>query len=389
MTRHGKDSEIKHYQLGDFELQSGEILPAAYIAYKTYGSPTNPCILYPTWYSGTIVEGNEWLISTPKHPRRGLDPERYFIVVPAIFGNGESTSPSNTTGPKGGVNMPKTTVYDNVRAQHQLLTEGLGITTDGRKIAVLGWSMGAGQAFQWASQYPSLVKLAVPFCGSARTSFHNWVFLEAVKGAILADTEGYRGGRYMEERGQQPLVGLKALGRVYAGWGFSQAFYREKGFEKYYGIFGVEQVMVEFWEKWSTSKDANNMLHMLWTWQHGDISAQPLYAGKSLLAEPENKNGRLSHRGLGRPGAGSEQDEEAFKRALQGIEAKVLIMPCRNDLYFPPEDSQIEKEYMGKNGEVKVIESIWGHWAGGPGDSKEDAKLIDDSIHTFFNQNDF
>ncbi|KAF9129160.1 hypothetical protein BGW39_004428 [Mortierella sp. 14UC] len=380
MARHNTDPTIKRFQLGDFELQSGEILPDAYIAYKTYGSPTNPCILYPTWYSGTIVEGNEWLISTPEHPRRGLDPERYFVVVPAIFGNGESTSPSNTTGPKGGVNMPKTTVYDNVRAQHQLLIHGLGIT---EQIAVVGWSMGAGQAFQWASQYPSMVKLAVPFCGSARTSFHNWVFLEAVKGAILADTEGYCEGRYMEERGQQPLVGLRTLGRVYAGWGFSQAFYREKGFEKYYGIQGLERVMVEFWEKWSTSKDANNMLHMLWTWQHGDISAQPLYAGKSRLAEPSNKEngGRLADRGLGRPGAGCEQDEEAFERALKGIQAKVLIMPGRHDLYFPPEDSQIEKEYMGENGEVKVIESIWGHWAGGPGDSKEDAQFLDDSIH--------
>ncbi|ORX89979.1 homoserine acetyltransferase family protein [Basidiobolus meristosporus CBS 931.73] len=377
------DPSIKLYQLGDFELQSGEILSSAYIAYRTYGSPKNPCILYPTWYSGTIVKGNEWLISTAEHPRRALDPNRYFIVVPALFGNGESMSPSNTTGPKGGVNMPKTTFYDNVRAQHQLLTKELGIT---EQIAVVGWSMGAGQAFQWASQYPSFVKLAVPFCGSARTSFHNWVFLEAVKSAILTDTEGYCQGRYMEEKGQQPLVGLKALGRVYAGWGFSQAFYREKGFEKYYGIKGVENVMVEFWEDWSTKKDANNMLHMLWTWQHGDISTQPLYAGDSLLSEPD---GRLSDRGLGKAGAGSPKDEEAFARALRGIQAKVLIMPCRHDLYFPPEDSQIEKDYMGENAELKVIESIWGHWAGGPGDSKEDAKFIDDSIYTFFNQNNF
>ncbi|KAG0198187.1 hypothetical protein BGX28_008345 [Mortierella sp. GBA30] len=377
------DPAIKYYQLGDFELQSGEILPSAYIAYRTYGSPLNPCVVYPTWYSGTIVGGNEWLISTPEHPRRGLDPERYFIVVPALFGNGESTSPSNTSGPNGGANMPKTTFYDNVKAQHQLVTEGLGIMD---QIAVLGWSMGGGQAFQWASQYPDMVKLAIPFCGSARTSFHNWVFLEAVKAAILADTEGFCQGRYMEERGQQPIVGLKALGRVYAGWGFSQTFYREKGFEKYYGIHGVENVMVEFWEKWSTSKDANNMLHMLWTWQHGDISAQPLYAGESLLSESD---GRLSDRGLGKPGAGSAKDEEAFARALKGVQAKTLIMPCRHDLYFPPEDSQIEKDHMGDNGELKVIESIWGHWAGGPGASVEDAEFIDEAIHTFFKRNGF
>jgi homoserine O-acetyltransferase len=79
MTLHSENPIIKYYQLGDFELQSGEILPSAYIAYLTYGSPANPCILYPTWYSGTIVAGNEWLISTPEHPRRALDPERYRL----------------------------------------------------------------------------------------------------------------------------------------------------------------------------------------------------------------------------------------------------------------------------------------------------------------------
>ncbi|KAF9398721.1 hypothetical protein BGZ94_005911, partial [Podila epigama] len=320
------DVNIKYYQLGDFKLQSGEILPGAFIAYRTYGSPDKPCIVYPTWYSGAIVAGNEWLISTPDHPRRALDPEKYFIVVPALFGNGESTSPSNTSGPKGGVDMPKTTVYDNVRAQHQLLTEGLKITKG--PIAVLGWSMGAAQAYQWASQYPDMVKLAIPFCGSARTSFHNWVFLEAVKAGVLTDSEGYCDGHYLQERGQQPLRGLKALGRVYAGWGFSQAFYREKGFEKYYGISGLENVMVQFWEKWALSKDANNMLHMLWTWQHADISAQPLYAGDSKLDkhseddlvgksdECSGDGGRLTHRGLGKVGAGSMADEAAFARAL-------------------------------------------------------------------------
>lgn len=361
------DPNIKYHQLGDFELQSGEILPSAYIAYRTYGSPSNPCVVYPTWFSGTIVAGNEWLISTPEHSRRGLDPERYYIVVPAAFGNGESMSPSNTTGPKGGVNMPKTTQYDNVRAQHDLITKGLGITD---QISVVGWSMGAGQTYQWASQYPSMVKLAIPFCGAARTSFHNLAFLEGVKGAILADAEGYCGGRYMEEKGQQPMVGLKTLGRVYAGWGFSQAFYREKGFEKYFGYVGIEAAMVGFWEKWSTSKDANNLLHMLWTWQHADISAQPLYA-----------DGRLLDHIIRKPGDRNALDEEAFERALKGIQAKVLIMPCSHDLYFPPEDSQIEKDYLGGKGELKVIESIWGHWAGGPGDSKDDVTFIDDSIH--------
>lgn len=133
-------SEIKTFPLGDFALQSGATLPGAFIAYKTFGdaSASLPAIVYPTWFSGAIAD-NEWLIGDDM----ALSPRRYFIVVPALFGNGESTSPSNSgSSIMEGVPrrpFPDVTFYDNVKAQHRLLTEGLGIK--GVK-AVLGWSMG-------------------------------------------------------------------------------------------------------------------------------------------------------------------------------------------------------------------------------------------------------
>lgn len=116
--------------------------------------------------------------------------------------------------------------YDNVRAQHELVTKHLGIQ---HLRAVLGWSMGAGQTYQWITQYPGFADLAVPFCGSARTSVHNQVFLEGVKSAVLA-AKGLRsagsGGIAVEGEGgerrrwgtEEREVAMKALGRVYAGW---------------------------------------------------------------------------------------------------------------------------------------------------------------------------
>lgn len=71
------------------------------MAYKTFGSPENECILYPTWYSGKILD-NEWLIS-PNF--KGLNPSNEFIVIVALFGNGQSSSPSNYDGV-----MPNATV---------------------------------------------------------------------------------------------------------------------------------------------------------------------------------------------------------------------------------------------------------------------------------------
>lgn len=202
---------------------------------------------------------------------KALSPSRYFIIVPALFGNGQSASPSNTqqqqqphrdlthtTTP-----FPDITFQDNVTAQHRLVTEHLGIS---HARAVLGWSMGAGQTYQWLTQFPDFMDLAVPFCGSAKTSLHNQVFLEGVKSALLAAKGAVSGGickgeaTSVDDKGyrnwttEEKEKGLKALGRVYAGWGFSQAFYREKLYETVLGFKGLDDFMTGFWEAWACSK---------------------------------------------------------------------------------------------------------------------------------------
>lgn len=245
--------DYQKYDLGDFQLQGGDTLPGAWIAYKTFGDSKSPAIHYPSWYSGSIAD-NEWLIGEDKT----LNPKKYFIIITALFGNGQSISPSNSKI----VPFPKITFYDNVRAQHELLTKKLGIP---HLRAVTGWSMGAAQTFQWATQYPEFMDVAIPFCGSARTSLHNQVFLEGIKSALLAakkvSSAGPNNGR-IERAGkevrswtdEERIVGLKAFGRGYAGWGFSQAFYRHKLHEKFYGAKNLEEFMVNFWEAWALSK---------------------------------------------------------------------------------------------------------------------------------------
>ncbi|KUJ21088.1 homoserine acetyltransferase family protein-like protein [Mollisia scopiformis] len=340
---------VQTYNLGDWKLQSGQTITDATIAYKTFGDPKSPAIIYPSWYSGSIAD-NEWLIGED----HTLNPKKYFIIITALFGNGQSTSPSNSDIKP----FPKVTFYDNVRAQHILVTEHLKIQ---HARAVLGWSMGAGQTFQWATMYPDFMDICVPFCGAAKTSLHNQVFLEGVKSALLsakrhpsagvcADGALPKGEEYRMWSSEEKEVGLKALGRVYAGWGFSQAFYREKLYEKVLGFKGLEDFMVNFWESWALSKDPENMLVMLYTWQAGDCSQQEPYNGD-------------------------------FKAAMQGIKAKTLVLPGKTDLYFPPEDSEIEVANMKEGvGNLDVFPSIWGHWAGGPGDSKDDVKWLDEKL---------
>ena len=127
-------ADYETYALGDWKLKDGSTIPNASIAYKTFGDPTLPAIIYPTWYSGSLSD-NYWLIGEDK----ALNPKKYYIVVTALFGNGQSSSPSNMPSLRP---FPKVLFYDNVRAQHELVTKHLSVK---HAFAVLGWSMGAGQ----------------------------------------------------------------------------------------------------------------------------------------------------------------------------------------------------------------------------------------------------
>lgn len=82
-----------------------------------------------------------------------------------MLGNGLSSSPSNTRPPYDRGRFPKVTVLDNVTVQHRLISEHFGIE---QVELVTGWSMGAGQTYQWAVSYPGMVKRILPFCGSRR-----------------------------------------------------------------------------------------------------------------------------------------------------------------------------------------------------------------------------
>ncbi|MFF0578155.1 alpha/beta fold hydrolase [Streptosporangium saharense] len=325
------------FDLGNVRLQNGATLPDAKLAYKTYGeldADRGNAIVYPTWYSGQHYD-NEWLIGEGM----ALDPSRYFIIIPNMFGNGLSSSPSNTPAPHDRARFPDVTMYDNVEAQYRLVTEVFGIE---RLELVTGWSMAAGQTYQWAVSHPEMVRRILPFCGSARTSLHNIVFLEGVKAALTADA-AWKHGWYTKE----PWTGLRALARVYAGWGFSQQFYRERIYERDPLDYGsLEDFLVGFWEGLFIKRDANNLLTMLWTWQNADI-------------------GRT-------PGVGGTEE------ALASIRMPAIIMPGQQDLYFPPEDNEWEVAHM-PSAELRVIPGAWGHFAGG-GLNPVDTAFIDDAL---------
>lgn len=332
-----KDYEI--YSLGDVVLQSGQKLPQAFLAYKTYGtlnSTKSNVIVYPTWFAGQHTD-NEWLIG----PGKALDPDKYFIIVPNMLGNGLSSSPSNTPAPFDRANFPLITIYDNVQLQHRLVTEKFGI----KKIAlVVGWSLGALQTFQWGTNYPEMVERIAPFGGTAKTRPHAQLVFEGLIAALQADSN-WKEGFYTH----QPTKGLAAMGRAYAPWGFSQTYYLDQLYQVE-GYSTLKAYLEDYWDQVFFSFDANDLMTMLRTGISGDISANPL----------DNRN---------------------FEQALNRITAHALVMPGSTDLFFPPEDNAYEVKHM-PNAVFQPIESKWGHCFG-IGQNEQDSLVIDNHLKQF------
>ncbi|WP_413371819.1 alpha/beta fold hydrolase [Paenibacillus taichungensis] len=332
-------NDYETYPLGDISLQSGQQLPQAFIAYKTYGTlnaAKDNAIVYPTWFAGLHTD-NEWLIGENK----ALDPNRYFIIVPNMLGNGLSSSPSNTPAPFGKSNFPLISMYDNVRFQHQLITEKFGIS----KIKlVVGWSLGAMQVFQWGTSYPEMVERIAPFGGTAKTRPLAQMVFQSMIAALQADSK-WEKGLYKHP----PVDGLAAMGRVYAPWGFSNSYYLEKLYQSE-GYSSLKQYVEEYWDQVFLSFDANDLIAMLRTGISGDIS-------------------------------NNHVDCYNFEQALRKISSPALVMPGSSDLFFTPEDSAYDVQHM-PNAVFQPIESKWGHCFG-IGANEADSLVIDSHLKRF------
>jgi len=326
------------FELGEVKLLSGEVLRSARLTYKTYGNLNSSCdnvILMPTFYTGTHVRNEGFFGSN-----RAINPNKHFVVSVDMFGNGLSSSPSNTPPPHDGPRFPLVTLWDNVACQHKLLTEHLGVK---RLALVAGWSMAGCQAYQWAAQFPDMVNAILPFCSSAKTSTHNFVFLEGVKAALCAD-QHWNNGDYSSP----PIKGLKAFARVYAGWAFSQTFYREELYKKL-GFQTVEELFVDWENDHVENWDANNLLAKLATWQAHDISVGPHY-------------------------------NNDVKKALKSIRARTIIMSCTEDLYFRHEDNAFEAQFI-PNAKIIPYSSPLGHCVANPGNDPDFEATLDKNIH--------
>ena len=327
------------FVIKEFELQCGVVLPEANLVYQTYGelnSARSNVVLYPTSYGAQHTDV-DWLV----RPGGILDPTRWFVIMPNMFGNGLSTSPSNCELAKR--KDFYFTHYDNVRSQKSLL-ESLNIE---QLALVYGWSMGAQQAYHWGALYPEQVKRIAAICGTAKTTDHNRIFLYSLRAALQSDP-AWNGERFEAT----PERGFHAFAQIYASWAASQAYYQAKPYLQW-GYESLEDYLLRSWEAGYRKRDPHNLLAMIETWLRCDASDNPVYGGD-------------------------------YERAMWAIEAQTLVMPATTDLYFTPEDCAREADLM-PNSEYKPIPSIWGHRAGNPYQNAEDERFIKKAVDKLLN----
>lgn len=323
----------KHFHIKNFRLTTGYTLESAKLAYRTHGdleSSMGRVILFPHQFIGT-PESLDIFIG----PGRPLDPTKYFIVLPGQFSAGHSSSPSNTPPPFNQGAFPPITLADDVTAQHKLITEHFKIN---ELYAVLGWSGGAAQTYEWAVRYPSMVQRAAAFSGPAKTPVHSQILSRLVQEMLRSDP-AWSNGFYADRRAVH--AGLRRNAHEFSLMALTPEFYAEETWSKV-GFSSPGDFIARLFEAQFLALDPNNLLSQYNKWFKADVSV--------------NAEGDLA-------------------AALGKVTAKMFVVSFTRDRMITRRDCEADAALI-PNAQLRYIDSVWGHHTM-MSPMEEDQKAID------------
>ena len=275
-------TEQKFAELGDFKLESGEVIRDCKLGYRTFGTlnaDKSNAVLFPSWFGGKSEQ-----LAGNFGKDKMVDDRRFFIIAVDALGNGVSSSPSNSRK-QFGDQFPHFSIRDMVNAEHQLISQTLGIKT---LHAVMGISMGGMQTFEWMVAYPEMMKLAIPIVGTTQQTAYDLLLwsteLKAIEEARKLDTA--------------ENAGAALVGRIHALALFTPAFRNSATPPKEFESF--------------VQKEEENYLN---TFKADDWASQL----RAMMAHNVSRK------------FGSMQ------QAAQAVKAKVLVVVARQDMMVNPE----------------------------------------------------
>jgi homoserine O-acetyltransferase len=302
------EGELRLADLGDFRLESGQVIRECRLGYRTFGTlnrERSNAILFPTWFSGTSKDLVDLGFIGPS---RLADTSRYFVVAVDAFGDGVSSSPSNSKKQPGRT-FPEFSVRDMVKAQHQLLTKYLGLD---RLHAVIGISMGGMQAFQWVLSYPGFAQKAVSIVGTPRAASSDLILFDA----------GLRGIDTLNAIGDGEALGPEASTALLALAALTPEFYL-KNFSRSdltRALDGAQEIIMKY-----------NLTD--WAWQLKAMNGHDIYR-RPVTSE---------------------------KEAAGVIRTKLMVIVSRNDILVNPEPSLALAASL--KAETLVLQGDCGHFS--------------------------
>jgi len=210
------ESEIAYFENVNLKLESGDIIDNFKLAFKTYGKlntdKSNAILVCHALTGDQYVAGNnpitgrEGWWSRMVGPNKPIDTNKFFVICSNVLGGcAGSTGPKelqNGSDVAYGGNFPSITIKDMVMAQ-SLLIESLNIE---KLFSVIGGSMGAMQALQWAIDFPDKILNIIHIAGALKHSAQNIAFHEVGRQAIMSDPI-WKNGKYFENN-EVPERGL-------------------------------------------------------------------------------------------------------------------------------------------------------------------------------------
>ena len=337
-----EEAGLQHYAIGDFTLESGEVIHDFSIAYMTEGTlnaaKSNAVLMV------TAIGGNHHRIDFLIGPGKGIDTDHLFVVKTDAIGNGLTTSPSTSTT-QHGPDFPHFTIRDMVESQNRLL-QHLGIT---HLVAVAGASMGGMQTLQWGVSHPAMMDALIALTPMARTTPWSIAVNHATRQALMLDP-AFQGGRYTA----QPEAGWRMRADVLQVLATRTPEAMRQQFDAPMDVIawigGQEDAVVK------SGFDANDWIAQSWAYDRHNV-------GDTLVG--------------GKPIFGGDP-----VRALRTVKAKALLMSGELDLYNPVEDG-IAAAAAIPDGRHVTIPSVQGHVAASAGFKAADVEFINATVTAF------